>query len=1303
MNYLFTLSKTTRKSLLWLFTIGLISYSSQLKAQDIACNPFLNIYLDGDCETTLQPDQLLEGTYDNMNDFQIMILAYHAPDAPVVDAGPNPVIDGTDVGETLTYKIVSPDGINSCWGRITIYDGVIPDLDCTNVSISCVDDSSPGSVGVPLPIPVTAVATPISANTYSLGGFDPCGIATLSYTDVTTGDLCDGDRQITRSWTVTDGSNNTTGCTQIISITPTTIADISDHLPATMILECGDDVPPVATDIGCSNITLTLTNTNTIDYCGNTYDLIRTYVVSDWCANQTISHIQIIKFKDTEDPVLTCPGDMVVGTSSNSCGANVILPPPTSTDCGGGVTYVPTVSAGDVSYNSTMGWVVSNLPTGTHTVTYTGTDACGNSGNCTFDITVNDNSAPIAVCDLHTVVSIGSNGEAYVPASVFDDGSTDNCGPITFEARRMNNAVCSGDDATAFSSFVPFYCCDVGTTVMVVFKVSDGINSNTCMVEVEVQDAIAPTLTCPDDKVVTCVDNVDPSFTGYATATGSCTDPIPTYQDVSNVDCGSGYITRTWSIGNISCDQIITVVNNDPFYISSNPDDTNDDVVWPIDYTTNVCGVSLEPEDLATPYSEPVLYEGACNSISMTHKDTELDFGGGDACFKILRKWIIIDWCQVEDETLNGSNPDPTDPATIGVWHYVQIIKVMNSDDPEILTFDIDLAPESDFGTNSDGAFLVGNFEESCGGVFIGFNITVDDDCTDNEDLDVSWEFNNGSIVTFSGTGLVASTVFNNGTYMVTFTVSDHCGNEYSESRTFVVKDKKKPTPVCFFGLSSPIMPTSGSLTMWASDFANPSSYDNCTDYDGLEFAFSPNIGDDNITITCSDIASDGLVPVTVYVIDSYGNYDFCTTFINITDPNGACAFPSTTFIQGEIQNENQEAIEDVTVTLSDDVGMSLPIVTGVDGAFEFDGMTYGAYDVTPAKDLNFLNGVTTYDLVLINKHILGIEIFDSPYKWIAADANRSGNLTTLDIVKLRAVILHIEDGVAQNTSWRFVDKNYTFSNLNDPLADDFPEHAALDGLSEVPVDFVAIKVGDVNSTSSPNSLLGTDTRTFDGKLAIQLDVKEVAKGEPFEVDFKAKDFKNIEGYQFTLGFDNSKIEFVDIDTKLEGLMASNFGLTKIDEGVITTSWNTNKGISVDDNGVLFTLTFHANVAVNTDELFTINSRYTTSEAYGNNDILDVVLEYNGNEVANGFELYQNTPNPFRVNTNINFNLPQAEEITLKIFDVSGRILKLIKVDAAKGFNSIPIDRKDITSTGVLYYQLETSTITATKKMILVD
>ncbi|MEM6963967.1 MAG: HYR domain-containing protein [Bacteroidota bacterium] len=1149
---------------------------------------------------------------------------------------------------------------------------------------------------------------------------DACGVVTVTFDDVVQAFDCTPTSNIleiiTRTWTVTDGSGNATSCT--VNYTRVAI-DLQDIIiPANVTIDCECDENDIFQNTNPSEVCTFTTDASlvgqlvtgqptgdgcNIDFtkedeivpvCSGTYKVLRTWTVIDWCTNAIREEVQIIKVADEDAPVLTCPDDFTIGTTSNACVGNAVLPQPTFTDCGGGVTLIPNTNAGTITFNNnTNQYLITGLPLGVAVITWAGTDDCGNESTCTYEITVVDNIAPIAICDEFTVVGLGSDGEALIEAITFDDGSTDNCGIVSIDARRMDNPNCAGFDATPFGPFVPFKCCDKGTPIMVEFRVTDAAgNSNTCMVEVEVQDKLDPVIVCPTNKTIECDDDTSTAFTGEAVATDNCPGVTITVNDISNTvdDCGEGQITRVFTAtdamnNSTSCIQIITVVNPNPFFINANNElDPNDDIVWPIDYTTNTCGQGLDPDQLQTPYNFPVIDEGVCNNIAITNEDQVLDFGAQDACLKILRKWIVIDWCQADQ------NQDPTQPGP-GVWHYTQVIKVENSAAPNI--------------TPTNLPTTIDNFDPLCGDATATFSITADDDCTDQSDLEVTWMFSTG----LSGTGFSASGNFANGNYSLTFTVNDQCGNESELVHDFEVVDAKQPTPVCIFGIASVIMPSSGAVDILATDFESGSSYDNCTPYNQLIFSFSPVVAgqpiDDVTTISCSDIPADGLVPVTLYVTDGAGNFDFCTTFISVQDPNGACP-PVAALISGTIENENQEVIEEVTVTVSDDNGTVSSAITGVNGFYSFGIPTLsnnGTYDVTPAKDINYLNGVTTYDLVLISKHILGTELFDSPYKWIAADANHSETITTLDIVKLRALILHIDDELADNDSWRFVDAAYTFSNPNNPLVENFMEYAHLELQgTHLPANFVAVKIGDVNGTASPNSLLGSTTRTFDGQLALQAKATKVAAGEEFTVDFRAKNFTNITGYQFTLGFE-SNVSFVDLTTHLQGLSTEHFGLTKLDEGIITTSWNNAEGVSMDADAVLFSMTFRADTGLNTKDVFAINSRYTEAEAYDESNLLDVVLEFNGVKTASAFELYQNTPNPFKAETLIGFHLPEAGEVTVKIFDVSGRILRMIEMDATAGYNSINVNRADLDATGVLYYQVETATETATKKMIIVD
>ena len=159
-----------------------------------------------------------------------------------------------------------------------------------------------------------------------------------------------------------------------------------------------------------------------------------------------------------------------------------------------------------------------------------------------------------------------------------------------------------------------------------------------------------------------------------------------------------------------------------------------------------------------------------------------------------------------------------------------------------------------------------------------------------------------------------------------------------------------------------------------------------------------------------------------------------------------------------------------------------------------------------------------------------------------------------------------------------------------------------------------------------------------------------------------------------------------------------------VDNGVVTASWNGSEAKRLANGEVVFSMDFTAKRNVRLSEVMSINSRYTVAEAYtAGSELLNVALSFNNELVADGFELYQNTPNPFATSTVIGFHLPEATSATLTISDVQGKVVKVVSREFAKGHNQVELKRSELGATGVLYYRLDTGADSATRMMILVD
>ncbi|HMX40015.1 MAG TPA: T9SS type A sorting domain-containing protein, partial [Saprospiraceae bacterium] len=341
--------------------------------------------------------------------------------------------------------------------------------------------------------------------------------------------------------------------------------------------------------------------------------------------------------------------------------------------------------------------------------------------------------------------------------------------------------------------------------------------------------------------------------------------------------------------------------------------------------------------------------------------------------------------------------------------------------------------------------------------------------------------------------------------------------------------------------------------------------------------------------------------------------------------------------------------------------------------------------------------------LVLISKHILGLEPLNTPYKMIAADANRSGSITTYDIVELRKLILGIYPELPNNTSWKFVDKQFVFPDPSNPFKTQWPEnktYASIKG-SHMQEDFVAIKVGDLNHSVMANSLSSTEERSEGTWFMDVVAAQPLGMETGEEVEVHLKPTPGAQGYQFTLY--HPDLQVLEL-LPGEGMGTEHFGMLPA-EHALTVSWNGTQGGD-------FRLRLRALRPGLLSDMLQMSSRITRAEAYPLAQVgqaapkkQDVALRF-GDGTLSGvdFELYQNAPNPFMQRTSIGFHLPEAATATLSVYDEMGRLLLTRKGDYAAGYNAISLERgKWAGASGLLVYKLETDTHSATRKMTVVE
>ncbi len=142
-------------------------------------------------------------------------------------------------------------------------------------------------------------------------------------------------------------------------------------------------------------------------------------------------------------------------------------------------------------------------------------------------------------------------------------------------------------------------------------------------------------------------------------------------------------------------------------------------------------------------------------------------------------------------------------------------------------------------------------------------------------------------------------------------------------------------------------------------------------------------------------------------------------------------------------------------------------------GGFSFSALVQPgqSYTLTAEKDVNPTNGVSTLDLILISKHILGVDTLASPEQRLAADANRSGSISLLDQIRLRKLILGIDTELGDQPSWIFIRAGYDFDNPVEPFSEVYQGQAGevviVPGVLNSP-QWTGVKIGDINGDADP-------------------------------------------------------------------------------------------------------------------------------------------------------------------------------------------------------------------------------------------
>lgn len=1282
-----------------LISLLILLSAVSVKAQDcttevtntFACNEQVNVSLGGDCIATINAATVTEGLLYDESSYTVVITDADGNILPTNIVGPE------HHQMMFTVSVTQICSGYNCWGLMYVEDKVGPTLTCTTAISDCMS-TEPEDFG--FPTPPLSIVTLIGDRTYTVSPTGACDDYTLTYRDRKEDHPCDSMfiQTIYRTWRAEDARENVTTCIDTISVLPGTIADITlpphyDNIdqPA---FECNDilDTLPngnpsleetgMLGGIDCVNIISYYEDLNFQDVCGASKKILRSWNVLDWCSGEELVYDQVIKILDMTDPIITEVEDTIIYTLPQRCYGKYEVPLPLVEDCSDWTytvrhrqvdtfTNAYTGSTTDyVTYDTTTNlYTINELPFGESWISINVRDDCGFEVDTFYVVDVQDIQLPNPVCDAHTTLSLDNNNTAKLFASSLNDGSLDNCGIVDLQLRRMVDS-CDIPGNTIFGEFVQFCCADAGDVSMVEFRVEDRSgNVNTCMIEVRIEDELPPIFRhCPKDTIIDCsIDYLDLDLTGRPDVYDNCNFTL-TYSDLNKLNsCGIGSVTRSFraqdDFGNYSeCWQEITVTSDDTIKLNS--------ISWPEDRTEYGC---LNGNFTPAITGEPEVHTTGCARLWVDYKD-EIFYSLDNQCSKILRTW------RVTNECLDWYN-------TAQEFTHIQYIKVIEEEKPVFASCkDTIIVVSGDFCLNE-----------------IDLDFEATDNCTPEKELKYRFSIDEDldGYAEVSGVGNSLTEDFTFGTAIISFTAEDHCGNVGECEFQLTVNDEKAPTPIC--------VPVSWSLgehaevEIWASDFSLK-SFDNCTPEFDLKLSFTEDVDNDVRIFTCADI-ENGIgaeIPITLYVTDESGNFDFCETKLTLIDSNNKCedAEEQSARVGGYIETEDGHIVKNVDVEVNIDSQEPMNIKTADDGAFMMEGLSlFQNLTISPEKIDNPTSGVTTLDLVLIQKHILGVELLTSPYKLIAADINNSNSVSAADLIQLRKIILGISEGFPNNKSWRFVDRQHAFIDIMNPWS--FPEQIAINELliDQMENDFIGVKVGDINGSVVTS---GNEDAVVRSEAQIIID-----QGGAFEKDGKILIPVLLDGLEKTHGM---QFEFGIGDNRLVGIKPAALDIEdfnfKTDEGVVRLSWNTLDPIALDKKA-LFYLEFNAAKYIALDGEIIKLVDGLKSEVYTVD--LDVMAlnihlrdhtQFQANTITSNVVLLQNNPNPFTNHTIISIESNVEEVVEMNVVSIHGVNVMKKKFDLIKGVNKVQIEDTGNWGAGIYFYTLKGESVNASMKMV---
>jgi len=734
-------------------------------------------------------------------------------------------------GDTGTYTVefmVTDDCDNSstCTSIVTIEDESDPvfDLNPQDLVLECADGNN-----------AAFIAAWIAANGNAVAS-DQCSDVTWVASALDPSEGCGATENTPYVFTVTDACGNTSTRMASVIVENTTAPIVTP--PADITVECdgsgnGSELLAWLTTASgasdCGDVNVVSGLYNSISACGGASSETYIFTATDDCGNESTG-LASFTIEDTMVPDPTCPPSLEL-----ECG-----------EAGNDQAIIAWLQAMDVvddsacsetsfthNYNGQLPGLLCDGNPG-NIVTFTATDACGNSAECQSTITMDDTLVPdFANCPTDLTVNV----------------DTDLCSSNVVYSQPVATDICDQQVNVVLTSGIPSGTAFPLGMTSILFTATDACgNTNTCTFDITVEDSDIPEIECPSNAFVVCADDgtcewsssdeINAIFVENCPAAGyTVTYVVTGATSASSAATGQNQVGDDGVIFNLGVSEVCYTIS----------DDAGNSAQCCFDVIVEDC----EKPAVSCPDNMTVECNGAGNLAELTAWLGSMN--AMDNCDGVIildnQVFNSVSGCGGTESFIYEFTATDSQGNVNSCFAEFSII---DSTQPELSVTANDLVVECAGTGNSDALTAWLN---ASGGA------EASDLCGE-----ITWTHD--FLAPLSGSCEGSSTT------MVTFTASDDCGNESMTTANFTIEDTTEPV------LSCP-----ENITLECSDDINAAIVGNWLQSANASDACSEVVMENNYgDIFVEDCGMTGVHMVTFIATDDCGNTSSCDRMITIVD-----------------------------------------------------------------------------------------------------------------------------------------------------------------------------------------------------------------------------------------------------------------------------------------------------------------------------------------------------------------------------------------------------------------------------------